>query len=473
MAHSPSPRILEATLLWGDAPQSSELVEGDLWLGKDDSPFSFPNAASDAPFRLVEQLDGAWVLRVPEHATGFVSNSEIVTELEQLTRDRDGVRTMLLGEKSFARVEFGAFSLHLAFANRPEKTPRAAMIDWTSQRFIVGSFLVHSVILGILFLSPPYAAAMSHDVNFVEQRRLLTAATIPLETPPPEEEEPAALDGATAAGEAGRVGDRNARRERAGGGVQVRGESQDRRVPLTRETVMDTGALGALRAISRTISTVTSDSGYDMAAGFAAVDAYSATAGGEPGIEFGYNGLALNGTRSGGGCVGSDCAPGTIGVGRLGTSGGPGGTCGQEQFDTLVRDRGLEFARQACSGTNPHARLGARAARRPPGPRPGVPEIAGGLSRDEIRRTIQRRLPEVRHCYEQVLQQRPDLAGRINVGFVIGPDGRVMTSGVLENELTGTNVGECVARAVQRWSFPSSPGTTSVRYPFVFEAGTE
>mgnify|MGYP001992459488 CR=1 FL=1 len=54
--------------------------------------------------------------------------------------------------------------------------------------------------------------------------------------------------------------------------------------------------------------------------------------------------------------------------------------------------------------------------------------------------------------------------------FVVDPEGTVRTAVAQPTEGMSSRVGDCVGQAVRRWSFPSSPGVTSVTYPFVFQS---
>ena len=78
---------------------------------------------------------------------------------------------------------------------------------------------------------------------------------------------------------------------------------------------------------------------------------------------------------------------------------------------------------------------------------------------------------EVRFCYEQSLQSRPTLTGRVVTQFHIAPDGSagdavVASSTVAAAGVAEARVGACVASAVRRWQFPRC--AAQVSYPFVF-----
>jgi TonB family protein len=103
--------------------------------------------------------------------------------------------------------------------------------------------------------------------------------------------------------------------------------------------------------------------------------------------------------------------------------------------------------------------------------RHGVPQIVGGLSKETIRRTIHRNLNQVRFCYEQGLQTRPDLQGRVAVRFIIGASGEVRVAAIESSNLNDARVDACITSAVKRWSFPAPDGAgiVSVTYPFMLQ----
>jgi TonB family protein len=81
----------------------------------------------------------------------------------------------------------------------------------------------------------------------------------------------------------------------------------------------------------------------------------------------------------------------------------------------------------------------------------------------------------VRFCYEQVLATKPDLGGRVSIQFVISPTGAVQGSKVADSTLGNGTVEGCIAKAVQRWTFPSPEGggVVIVTYPFVLQPAGE
>jgi hypothetical protein len=86
-----------------------------------------------------------------------------------------------------------------------------------------------------------------------------------------------------------------------------------------------------------------------------------------------------------------------------------------------------------------------------------------------IRRVVLRNLGQVRRCYETALADAPNARGRVGVRWVVGGDGAVLAAAVTDNDTGSAALGECVATAVRRWTFPAAAaGTVNVNYPFDF-----
>ena len=68
---------------------------------------------------------------------------------------------------------------------------------------------------------------------------------------------------------------------------------------------------------------------------------------------------------------------------------------------------------------------------------------------------------------------RIDAKGRVAVQFTIGGTGKVPSAVVQETTMKDAGVGNCIAQAVRRWTFPKPEGGGSVivTYPFVLEPG--
>lgn len=170
---------------------------------------------------------------------------------------------------------------------------------------------------------------------------------------------------------------------------------------------------------------------------FVAVDeVFLATMGGAGtliGDNFGYGGLGLMGTGSGGGGYGSGSGYGTLG--SIGSAGVVG-----------------------------------RAVASAPSIRVGTASVRGSLSRDAIRRTIRLHEAGLRGIFERRLLADPSLGGRVEVQFVITPDGSVASARVVSSTVDDSVLEDAVVAFFRRLRFPSPEGggTVIVTYPIVF-----
>jgi len=144
-------------------------------------------------------------------------------------------------------------------------------------------------------------------------------------------------------------------------------------------------------------------------------------------------------------------------------------------FATFVDERSLfnegSIGLRRCYDCGPSGLYG----RREPVPRirirTGNADVRGSLSKEVIRRVIQRHINEVRFCYEKALYRNPKLEGRISVHFEISPTGAVQMATVAESDMGSPALETCIAEAVQFWSFPAPENsrTVVVNYPFVLQ----
>lgn len=105
----------------------------------------------------------------------------------------------------------------------------------------------------------------------------------------------------------------------------------------------------------------------------------------------------------------------------------------------------------------------------------GQAQDTGGLDRDVIDAIIRRRQDRIRLCYERQLNFNAKLAGKISLRFVIGKEGTITSSKIIEDTMKNANVNSCVLAEVKSWTFPKPKGgyAVSVDYPFVFESSAK
>lgn len=468
---------LEVVHTWGGTPQREELFDGSapVTIGEDAaSTFLLPREALSGLAQLVLALPGedSWTVRVPTGADARADVQGRDVDLTTLPADADGARLLRLPLGARVEIVLGAHSFFARPTER-EQAPALAPMDVARYRFLLPSVVLHALFLLGVFLAPPSAGALVVDIDQQDQRylRFHTDASEALPEPAiePTPSDSGSSEGRSAQGAEGVAG-RTDETRHTGGQVHVRGTGDDRRVPLTQTAAAHAGILGALATI-RFDSAVRSPFGAATAIGFSEDDAYGSleylTAGNSPGA----GGLGIIGHGHGGCPPGATCTgEGTVGVGNLDVIGGNGNSCSPTEFASLERTLGHAAAVDHCTGRwgtgvigngNHHARV--------PNPvTPGTATLAGGLSREDVRRVITRNLPQVRNCYQQGLLGNPDLAGRVTVSFIITPTGSVHSS-VLDaqhSDLPDSSVSSCVTTAVSHWSFPSADSMTMVSYPF-------
>jgi TonB family protein len=448
---------VEVLFAWRDAAGQRAVIDAELvepgrcpavWVGvQHGQRFMLPPELARAlgeeqRLCLVGLENGRFVLRVPASAELVLTRSGESLELDP---DLGRVRTLALGLEHLAEVRLGDFSFFVRPGAAPERAAdRGPLLDWRAARWALVAFAAHAVFVGSFFFAPPNAAALQMDLDPSAQRYVqvsLAAIAAEREEPPPGGD---AGGGASAPDQSAGSGDQTSEIHVAGGRGARTGSARRSDATLSAENV---AAMGTILSLTRALADITGDASVygnpDMTDGPGGPGFESLVGG--PGIG-GWGGPGM--TRGRGTCVGPSCGQGTVAVGGLHTAGpiGPGGA-----------GEGVE--------------LGGRRTARVPQIRPDPHvETRGGLSREDIRRTVRRHINEVRYCYEQALMSQPDLEGRVAVQFFVSPDGTVQSSAVSQSSGAVGGVGQCVSASVRRWTFPASEGPTSVTYPFVLQS---
>ena len=319
---------------------------------------------------------------------------------------------------------------------------------WERETCTGASFAFHGAFLVMFFLMPPRPPSLTPDLLTPDAPhvRALLPPEAPFDPPPSWMDGTEGRSGERHEGESGAMG--VSAEERHGGRYAIEGRARvsEARLPAaTRSDARTIGVLGVLAQRSGQWASPTSHAGV----GADPMSALGSLMGDQIGESFGFGGLGLSGVGRGGGGSGL----GTIGNGVIGTLGhgaGRDGTGGSGYGAGAGGFRGRASRVPSCGC--------------------GDAEARGGLSRESVRRVIRQHLNEVRFCYEQGLAERPDLAGRVTVTFLVAPTGTVSTSSVTSSTIEDRRVDQCVATAVRRWTFPSADGATLVTYPLVFDS---
>ena len=179
----------------------------------------------------------------------------------------------------------------------------------------------------------------------------------------------------------------------------------------------------------------------------------NAPGGGGGGSGSGAKTLGMNGgvgTSKSIGLSGTDGAASNFGGGTDGLLSGQGGTGG--------------------SGSGPFGSGAGRGKINVNVSEGGAPGVDGGLTQQEVSAVIRSHLNEIRHCYEQLLQRSPSSAGKVQVKFVVGQNGRVTSANVANSSISDAQMQGCIVGKIRTWEFPRPRGgqVVNIDYPFVF-----
>ena len=99
-------------------------------------------------------------------------------------------------------------------------------------------------------------------------------------------------------------------------------------------------------------------------------------------------------------------------------------------------------------------------------------EAADGPAPDsfeaQARETVDAVDADIQACYATALAKSPDLQGRLDVQFAVGPDGRVVSARRVGGTLASSSVESCVLAKVQMLEFPKPEKVEVLRMPFEF-----
>ena len=413
---------------------------------------------------VVVESGSGFAVVIPEGATGNMEMEDRVIPLEAFRASGEatpcgelpGALQLALGKDSTARVEHNGFTFLVKPVAAGKRIPVPVIMDTRPLQYVAGSLAFFSLILLLFYFLPPRGSALNLDLLNADSR------LVEYMMQPPELEEEENPDWLKGDDKEGGTGERHKLEEGAMGREEaekttnmygIKGPKDNPDPHMAREEAKEAarsaGILGVLSQMTGSFNAPTSPFGRDTALGQDPMSAMGALMGNQIGENAGFGGLGLRGTGRGGGGTGE----GTIGLGRLGTMGhGAGGGSGSG------------YGRGAGG-------LGGRSARVPQ-IRSGAASVRGSLSKEVIRRIVQRHRNEVKFCYEQELNARPDLEGRVTIRFIISPSGAVQSSEVSSSDIGNRRVEQCIAQAVRRWPFPSPDGggVVVVNYPFLLSA---
>jgi TonB family protein len=413
---------------------------------------------------VVTQSGGGVAVVVPEGATGEVTVGEQTMSIADLQNqgklqacsEFPGAQQYPLPAGATAKVQFKGFQFIVKPTQAGRRVATGFSVDWRPLVYIGGSLAVFSIFLIMFYFAPPRGSALNLDLLNKDSRLvkyLMEAEEVKKEETPDWLKKSKSKDkeggkGKRHKGEEGKMGKEKSKKTNNKYAIKGPEDNQDPQMAKEKAKKMaeNAGIVGTLKSMSGSWNSPTSPYGAEKALGNDAMSAMGGLMGDQAGSNFGFGGLGMSGTGRGGGGTGE----GTIGLGNMGTIGHGGG--GGE---------GSGYGRGAGGFHGRSSKV--------PEIKSGAADVRGSLSKEVIRRVIRRHLNEVKFCYEQQLNQRPDLSGRVKVKFIISPSGAVQSAVVSGSTLGNQKAETCIAQAVRRWTFPKPEGggIVVVNYPFM------
>ena len=214
--------------------------------------------------------------------------------------------------------------------------------------------------------------------------------------------------------------------------------------PNAKEVVKRMGVLGALgRGGGGGLATVFGSGGLGGDLRGATGNMFGATVG----DSFGFGGLGVRGTGSGGGGAGE-----TVGIGGIGTKGRGGGLGGYGQG---VGALGKKGDRDIAITT-------------------GTATVLGSIDKELIRAVIREHAAQIRFCYEEQLAVNPKLAGKVVIRWTIDADGNASNASIDGGgtSLADDKVHQCMMARIVSWQFPKPKGggIAVITYPWILRA---
>lgn len=452
-----------SALLYGLWRRQSECKDNEFSIGAD-AQATFKTAADGLPsarFPLVRSTGTDYELLFTSAMRGDVTMEGKTISLADWTaagRARpseviSGALATTIPQGARFALEHGNSTFLVNSVARPRQYPVPLRLDWQKQSYTAAVLAGAGLFMGLMFSVPPDPRSLAID-SFLNEH----IARIQITPPAPPEEKPTWLDaqkqaessgGKAHKGPSGKMGSETApKQERR---YQVKGPKDNPNPTIARQIAVDQasrmGVIGVLSsARSAALSSVFSNS---SGLGRDATDAIGNLNAIEAGDAYGAGGMGLVGSRVGGGGTGEN----TIGLGRL-----PGLGHGPGDHD-YGRGVGPKLTKHTIEG---------------PVVGVGPATVIGSLDKEVIRRVIRSHMNQVKFCYESELTRNQKLEGRVQIQFIIGTTGTVMSSVVQASTLGSIQAESCIASAVRRWDFPKPQnGIVSVSYPFVLKTAGE
>lgn len=446
-------------LLYGVHRASGERKENEFSIGSD-AQATFPCDAQALPlvkFPLLRSTGTGYQVLFSDGMQGELRVSGQHTALSGLREqgvarplaDIPGAYALTLPQGGTLHLRHAQVEFMLRSVVSPRHMPAPLRVDWRAQGYTMGVLAGASLMLGLMFATPPDPKSLALDAF---SNQALVAILVKAEEPKQDEtpwlatqpkSEPTRSGGQASKGPSGKSRSPEMITSKD---VHIMSKPGKSDPSLSREAARE---VASTTGILQVLHSSNAFAGLRTAAVFGndakeALDGVAADVCGEGAAC--NPGMGLVGVGPGADGTGER----TIGLGNFPTGNGPGNGPGKGGY------RG--------------PRLKEHIAAAPPQWTLGPPEVVGSLDREVIRRVIRGHMNEVKFCYEKELAHDASLSGRVVVKFTIASNGKVAASAVGDSTLPSLAAASCIARAVGRWEFPQPHGgIVGVSYPFVLK----
>ncbi|MCM2334922.1 MAG: AgmX/PglI C-terminal domain-containing protein [Anaeromyxobacteraceae bacterium] len=407
-------------------------------------------------FAVLRHEGGQYAFAFARGMTGALEDRGARTTLADLVREKkaqpddkvQGAYWITVPRAGAVRAELGG---GLALEARPRRPEHLDVPPWWERinyQFLNLFLVLFFVQAGFVVAANnfPYETDVLADDLFKNPSRMAKFIIKPPEAPKPaeklpgEKKEKSEQSGEMAEkhkGEEGQMGKKDA--------PKTSGKSAPKAIdPNAKEVVKRMGVLGALgRGGGGGLATVFGSGGLGGDIRGATGNMFGTAAG----DSFGFGGLGVRGTGTGGGGAGE-----TVGIGGIGTKGRGGGLGGYGQgVGGLGRKTDREVAITAGNAT-----------------------VIGSIDKELIRAVIKEHAQQIRFCYEEQLAVNPKLAGKVIVRWTIDADGNASNASVdgAGTSLNDDKVHQCMMARIVSWQFPKPKGggIAVITYPWILRA---
>ncbi len=441
--------VLDAYTI-GESPAANFKVSGH----------NLPNAGATP---LVERSAGGYALAFTPSMQGTIELEGQHFALGDLIASgralaRDGMYRYELPTGARAKLQHGDVGFHVSLVHRGAVVAGRGEVDWPFWAYAGGTavigigfyLLMRATPAGALAIDLGDDEASARFARYINQPDIVDEVEPEQDEAEPTDESAGGTPGKRASGEEGQAGKPTSRN--TNGAYKVAGKSNSiPQISRTFDPDMQARSAGILGVLAQQNGHFLANaSGGAFTVGQDDADIWGNLTGTDYAEAYGVGGMGLVGTNRGGG--GAD---GLVGMGTTGLLGHGPGTGGGPSY-----------------GPGDGKLVGfSKKKEKVPAVHVGNAE-GTGIDRDMVRRIVRAHINEVRSCYNAGLTKNPNLEGRVLIKFTILPTGKVSSTMVEENTTKEASVGDCIAKAVKRWSFPKvAKGTAIVTYPFRLSAG--